>query len=158
MFEDLLNNTKWAECLESDLEDVAASVECDSVDIKEAAGVIFSINAGAITWSPDGTDKLGLVLQDSADDSVWADVTDESVVQFKISDTITAMEDATTGLLKMIDAAGDADKLYSAQYVGQKRFARILLEHHGTITTIDIGVTSVVFGLSRAGASGVIGS
>ena len=158
MFEDLLNNVYVLETLESEAEDVSSDVECGAVDGKDAAGVLHTINVGAIATTPAEANHTRLVLQDSDDNSTWADVTDENVVKFKIGDTITAMEDATTGLLKALDAAGDADKLYTAQYTGQKRYSRILLKAVGTVTDIDIGLTAMVFGLGHSGAALLLGA
>lgn len=156
-FEDLINNVRMRLMLESEAEVTTSDVETDSLDLEHAAGGLVIINVGE-TQEHSANHHTRLVIQHSDDDSTWVDVTDESVIQFKIGNTITAMEDATTGLLKAINEAGDDDEIYTVMYTGPKRYVIILLEETGTTTAGDFGVVGFAFDPQRRGASAVLGS
>jgi len=95
------------------------------VDLQDANSIMFLVSVGAMAFT--GTDKLSLTVQHSDTDSAYANATD--------SDIFNA-EDGDNGIAKILDAAGDASKVHSVHYRGNKRFVRLNIVEGGTVSVV----------------------
>lgn len=111
---DILNNSTFTQSIKP--QSVTTLVEGTGVDVGFAAQVVARFSSG--TWS-SGTTKL--ILQDSDDDSTYANV--ETADVFAASDA-TAITVAASGIVVTIDAAAEDDKTYSVGYCGGKKYLR----------------------------------
>lgn len=156
-FEDLTNNIGIIQTLDPEAVDTSGDVGLTGVDGANCGSVLHIIGVGD-TAEHSSSHHTRLVIQHCDDNATWLDVTDKNIVEFAINGVVTAMEDATTGLLKAIDAAADDNKVYTAEYKGQKRYSRILLEENGTTTTGDFSGHAIQWARARNAAAGVLGS
>jgi len=154
---DLTNNIGIIQTLDPDAQTTTSDLACTGVDGANCESVLHIIGVG-VTNEHSANHHTRLVIQECDDDSTYVDVTDANMVEFTIDGVVTAMEDATTGLLKALDAAADDDKVYTAEYKGQKRYSRILLEENGTTTTGDFSGHAIQWTRARNAASGVLGA
>jgi len=154
---DLTNNIGIQQTLDPDAYDVSADVACTGVDGKNCESVLHIVAVGD-TAEHSTSHHTRLVIQESAVlGSAYTDVIIAAMVEFTIDGVVTAMEDITTGLLKALDAAGDDNHVYAAEYKGQSQYSRILLEVTGTRTVGDIGAEAIKWARSRNAAAGVLG-
>jgi len=154
---DLTNNIGIIQTMDPDAYTVSGDVTLTGVDGANCESVLHIVGVGD-TAQHSANHHTRLVIQECDDDSTYVDVTDANMVEFAINGVVTAMEDATTGLLKALDAAGDDNKVYTAEYKGQKQYSRILLEFVGTRTVGDFSGHAIQWTRARNAASGVLGA
>jgi hypothetical protein len=104
---------------------LTADVNCTSVDTQLLQNLGFIVAFGSFTFTT--TNKVGLKLQHSDDNSTFADC-----------DTATDY----FGGLKECNAVADASTTHLVQYRGTKRYVRLVLDVSGTVSV----TASVVFG------------
>jgi len=97
----------------------SASTNGVTVDTQGLSALEFIFNVGALT-APDGSNYFDLKIEESDDDSVWT----------------------AYSTLKSLTAAGDAAAVYSANYGGNKRYARAVITETGTAIAV-IGCVAV---------------
>ena len=155
-FNDTLNNIKIQQSLAP--ASISASAAPSSMNKAGALSTVHIVSVGALT-NPDDSDYFALYLYDSADDSTYAVVDDLTEVIFKINDTITTPETIASGIIYKLNAAGDASKEYSIEYVGIKQYSKIVITEVVSATDASalIGVVSFNTGLTNVGGSGALG-
>ena len=110
-----------------------------SVAHGDTHGVRHTVNVGASGDTLSGSVFVNLIIQHSDDDSAWADVTDPEHVVLAQGETFAAAD----GIFRVIDAAGEADKAYSVDYIGPKAYSRVFVDLVGTHSNgIVIGATA----------------
>ena len=119
---DLKNNIELVESLNAIVK--AADTDCTGIDTKGFNSSMAIVNVGAPGITFSGTDKVDIKLEDSADDSAFAAVTDNNFV--------TGGTVGSTGIWQTIDANGECDAVYGIGYVGPKRYYRVVLDFTGT--------------------------
>jgi hypothetical protein len=104
---------------------------CNSASIQIAVGV------GGITFS--GTNKIEFKVTHSDDDSTYSDVTSSDVILGDNADTTVG----TGGIVRSLIAAHAAATVARVDYIGAKRYLKILPDFsgtHGTGTPISVTV------------------
>ena len=98
------------------------------VDGKNASAVRHSLSVGESgdTWS--GSLYTDVILQDSADNTIFAAVDDSS-------EYIGTMETVASGIVKVLDAEADDNAIYDIIYIGTKRYSRLFLARTGNHAT-----------------------
>ena len=113
-----------------------ADNEGETIDTKGYGSVLFVANVGAagITWTT--TNKLTLLVQESADDSTWTAVA--------AADLDGGLSTGTLGEFKVLDDATDASLAYHVGYLGNKRYCRAKILKGGTHSTgSPIGIVAL---------------
>jgi len=110
---------------------VTATGNSSSVDVKDYGALCVLVHAGAMAF--DGSNLLDLKLQHSDDDSTFTDCA---------ADDVFEGEDMANGIVKKLDAAGDADKVHPLFYLGNKQYVRVRYEETGTVS-VALGITAV---------------
>jgi len=129
MLKDLENNTVAGYTVAPVLAVTASDVDGETVDLLGYEGVTFHAHIGA-----EGDDTLSgsvyfeVKVEDSADDSTWADAADADV-----TNTVTSIS-GDTGVFMLADLAGDCEDTYTATYTGSERYVRATLLSAGTHT------------------------
>lgn len=96
----------------------------------ESALVVFDCGAEGVTLS--GTDKIALELEESDDNSTFADVAAADMIG-----------EESAGVVKTLDDNAEAPAVYTVAYTGAKRYIRGVLNYsgtHGTGTPISCTV------------------
>lgn len=131
-YSDLYNRTKETNCLVA--QTLSADTNCAPVDLGEGKPheraykkALFLISVG-VDAALDGSNYWEIEMEDSDDDSTYADVTEASYVTGNV-------EDLTGGLCFTIDATTEDDVVIAVQYSGPKRYVRIVMNETGTLTT-----------------------
>ena len=99
------------------------------VDLRDFDGNLIVANVGVegITLSP--ANKIEVCVEASDDDSTYAAVADADLMG-NVATGATA-----TGTMVVLDDNTKAPALYAVQYIGQKRYVRVVLNYSGTHAT-----------------------
>ena len=119
---DLKNNIELVECLNAIVK--AADTNAAGIDTQGFNSSMAIVNVGAPGVTFSTTHKVDIILQDSSDNSTFADVTDNNYV--------TGGTVGGTGIWQTIDADGDCNAVYGIGYVGPERYYRVVLDFSGT--------------------------
>ena len=119
---DLKNNIELVECLNAIVK--AADTNAAGIDTQGFNSSMAIVNVGAPGVTFSTTHKVDIRLQDSSDNSTFADVTDNNYVTGGTVDG--------TGIWQTIDADGDCNAVYGIGYVGPERYYRVVLDFSGT--------------------------
>ena len=119
---DLKNNIELVECLNAIVK--AADTNAAGIDTQGFNSSMAIVNVGAPGVTFSTTHKVDIRLQDSSDNSTFADVTDNNYV--------TGGTVGGTGIWQTIDADGDCNAVYGLGYVGPERYYRVVLDFSGT--------------------------
>ena len=119
---DLKNNIELVECLNAIVK--AADTNAAGIDTQGFNSSMAIVNVGAPGVTFSTTHKVDIRLQDSSDNSTFADVTDNAYV--------TGGTVGGTGIWQTIDADGDCNAVYGIGYVGPERYYRVVLDFSGT--------------------------
>ena len=131
---------------------VAASLTTASLDTTEGRGNAILVQVATFAFT--GTNSLTLNLEESDDDSVfttvvngenlgqqvgtkWGDMTGNAELDDTDSDPNTLLNGASL----VLDAAGNDDKVYVAEYLGSKKFVRLNIVEAGIVVVL-MAVTS----------------
>lgn len=98
-------------------QEVTADINTSGVDCQDLNSLAFIVAVGAFAFS--GTNKIGLKLQHSDDNSTFVDVAD--------------VYEGTAPLVKELAAGADQSKTHLIEYRGGKRYARLQLDVSGTV-------------------------
>ncbi len=107
----------------------ATNTPSSGVDLQGADSVDIEVSTGAITGSPDDSNKYEFTLEES--DSVSSGFT--AVAE---NDMVGATSGTTTGNFGSVKAAGDAAKVKRVGYKGSKRYIRVVSTKTGTLTVV----------------------
>lgn len=144
MFRDFENNMKYDQVVDPVV--FTADADGASVDLLGYAGVTFMALVGESGDTLSGTVYVELEVEDSADNSTFADCADALV-----TNTVTGNN---TGTFAKIDAAAEDDAVYVATYKGPKRYVRPVVNISGTHSNgIPIGIVAVRFGAATKAVS-----
>lgn len=113
----------------------SATTATSSMDLQGLSNFAFEVVVGAFSTF-DGTNNVSLTVQESDDNSSWADAPDESLYAL---DPAAA---SGSGIAKILDAAGDASSVHLIPYRGNKRYARLNMVEAGTVSC-GISVTGI---------------
>lgn len=122
---DLHNNVSMDQLLKAAA--VTTTQTSSSADRQDYDSLEFLIAFGAVTNianSPQPT--WSVKLQDSDDDSTFADVTNSDYVLTGAAQSPVTAPDSSTGVFLTIDAAAEDDETYRVGYVGPKRYCRVV--------------------------------
>jgi len=137
MFRDFENNMKYDQILDPAV--ATAGTDCTSVDLLGYEGVTFLAMVGESGDTLSGSVYAELEVEDSADDSTFADCADAL-----ITNSVTGNN---TGTFGKIDAAAEDDAVFVTTYKGPKRYVRPVLSLTGTHSNgIPVGVVAIRFG------------
>lgn len=103
-----------------------SDVNGTGIDIQGFNDVFFVVNVGANGGTLDGSNNVTFVLQDSDDNSTFADVTDSTLAGGYTVDA--------NGVFTTVDAGGEAATAYKVAYTGNKRYVRLQADVTGTIS------------------------
>lgn len=119
-----------------------ADADGASVDMKDYTHVFFLANVGESGDTLSGSVYVLLELEDSADDSSFANCAD--------ADLTNSVTGATVGTFAKIDAAAEDDTPYYTEYRGSARYVRPVVNVVGTHSNgIPIGIVAFRFGAER---------
>lgn len=119
-----------------------ASIDADadgaSADLKGYSGalVIADVGVGGITFTT--TNMIEFEVEESDDDSTFTDVADADLVGY-----VAGTNDGTFG--RAISAATD-DAKFKAQYIGNKRYIRVVANFsgtHGTASPVSASILRI---------------
>ena len=128
------------------------TTNCTGVNLSRYHGVEFQISVGALGDSHSGSLKTDLIIEDSADNSTYAAVTDIDALVLPAG---VSMETIASGILKAVDAAGDASQIYRVGYRGSKQYVRIALDRTGNHSSGTPYSVTALRVLRFAGSNGV---
>ena len=118
---------------------VTADTNCASVDLSGYTGVTFIVSVGVSADTLSGSVKYEIEVQDSADDTSFAAVANALVI-----DGVTG---TNTGTFGIINSASTDSAVYSAGYIGNKRYVRPVINATGTHALgTPISVVAVLHG------------
>lgn len=124
MFRDFENNLKHDQVLDPVV--LTDSVNGGSIDMKDYRHCVFYALIGESGDTLSESVYVELELEDSDDDSTFADCADALV-----TNSVTGNN---TGTFGKIDAAAEDDTLYMTEYKGAKRYVRPVVSLTGTHT------------------------
>ena len=131
---DLLNNLKVDQVVDPVV--ITADADGASVDMQGYNSVAFYALVGESGDTLSGSVYVELEVEESNDDSSFTDVADADV-----RDAVTG---TNTGTFAKIDAAAEDDAVFEAQYTGNSRYVRPVINVTGTHTNgIPIGIIAV---------------
>jgi hypothetical protein len=130
---DISNNLKIANSVLPLLR--TADVNGTGVDTQDSVGVACVGHVGTSGDTLSGSVYLALEVEHSDDNSTWADCAD--------ADIDAAVTGANTGTFAKIDDAAEDDAVYKCNYIGSKRYVRVVGNLVGTHTN-GISFSAVV--------------
>ena len=118
---------------------VTADVDSASVDMQGYNSCMFVVNVGESGDTLSGSVYLELEVEESTDDSTFTDAADADVRGYVAGNN--------DGCFGVIDAAAEDDAVFTCQYTGNARYARVVLNVTGTHTNgIPVSVTAIQAG------------
>jgi len=118
------------------------SIDGETVDLQgyEGALVLAAMGVAGITLS--GSNKIEFEVEESDDDSTWTDVADD--------DLVGHVDGTNDGCFGVVDTDTDDESVvFSAAYVGAKRYIRVVANFIGTHGTASPVSASVIRGHGR---------
>lgn len=129
--QDLANNIKLVQSLAPAVR--TADANGDGVDRQFYEGVTIVVDTGAEGITLSSTNKIEFELEHSDDDSTYSDMSSSDV-----NGTL-----GTNGLFLTLDADAETPQISEIEYVGNKRYVRVVANFsgtHGTGTPIGASV------------------
>lgn len=129
--QDLANNIKLVQSLAPAVR--TADANGDGVDRQFYEGVTIVVDTGAEGITLSSTNKIEFELEHSDDDSTYSDMSSSDV-----NGTL-----GTNGLFLTLDADAETPQISEIEYVGAKRYVRVVANFsgtHGTGTPIGASV------------------
>lgn len=121
---DFINNHKIASSILPLLR--TADVNGSGVDTQDSVGVAIVAHVGTSGDTLSGSVYLALEVEHSDDNSTWADCAD--------ADIDAAVTGVNTGTFAKIDDPSEDDAVYKCNYLGNKRYVRVVGNLVGTHT------------------------
>lgn len=106
-----------------------AGIDCRGYE----GGVIFAVHLGQSGDVLSGSVKVELEVEESDDDSTYDDAEDADLVDPNTGGA-GAVSGSNTGTFAVIDAAAEDETIKYVRYVGDKRYARVVVNLTGTHT------------------------
>lgn len=107
--------------------------------MRDYTSVMFIANVGESGDTLSGSVYLELEVEDSADNTTFADAVDADV-----KDTVTG---TNTGTFALVDDATEDDAVYSCEYTGTERYVRPVINLTGTHTNgIPVSIIAIQTG------------
>ena len=113
-----------------------SDTDSTAVDLSAYRGCTFYALLGESADTLDGSNYIELEVEESTDNSTFTDAAD--------GDIRNAVTGTNTGTFALINAATEDQLAYSTQYLGTKRYARVVINFTGTHTT---GIPITIFAL-----------
>ena len=127
---------------------VTASFNATSMDKQGWGSTKHIVNIGESGDSWDGSNYFDIIIEDSADNSTFAVVTDST----KLNGTMTTL---ASGIIDVFNAEAEDNALSEIEYIGDKRFSRIVVTATGSHSTgTPISSTAFNFNPRYAGSVG----
>jgi|TARA_A200000159_G_C7075473_1_gene236199 hypothetical protein len=104
----------------------SSDVNGSTVDTKGFNSCFIAVNIGANGGTLNGSNNVTFVLQDSDDDSTWADVTSSALAGGYTVDS--------SGVFATIDDGAEDEASAKVAYTGNKRYVRVQADVTGTIS------------------------
>jgi len=140
MIRDFENNIKITQVVDPVV--ITADANGASVDLLDYEGVTFVAAIGESGDTLSGTVYVELEVEDSSDDSTFADCADT-----EITNSVTGNN---TGTFAKIDAAAEDDAFYETTYKGSNRYVRPVINVSGTHSNgTPIAILAFRFGAAR---------
>lgn len=112
----------------------SADVNSTAVDVAGFGSLYFTAIIGAFTFT--GVNKATIKLQHSDEPSAnFADV--------GAGDLLNPEDAAVPAVVKTLNDAADADNIYSAHYLGYKRYVRLVIDVEGTVTAVVAAIANL---------------
>lgn len=144
---DLHNNIKVVQAL--DPATVTADANGSGIDRQGFCAVEHIVSVGESGDTLSGSVYIELVIQESSDNSTWADVTAAADVLVG-ADGISAAPDSS-GVFATVDAAAEDDRHFRIGYRGSERYSRVQVDVTGTHTNgTPIAVLAVLSGAEQS--------
>ena len=102
---------------------ISATTLTASVDNQGFGSLMFTIAAGAFSYT--GSNKVSITVQDSDDNTTFADVPASSIYKPE-----------SGAIAKILDATADGAAVHNVHYLGEKRYVRLNLVVAGTVSAI----------------------
>lgn len=96
---------------------ISADTISTSVDLHAFRSFAFLVSVGTFAFT--GSNKIGLKMQESDDNSTFTDV---------------ALTDYYGGAIKELSSGADDDSVHVVQYKGNKKYVRLVLDVSGTVS------------------------
>lgn len=123
-FGDLKRGVKTTQVFDPDT--VTSDQNCTGVDMKGYEDVMFLVSVGASGDTLSGSVYTLLEVEESDNNSTYTDCAD--------ADIDVAVTGTNTGTFAKIDDAAEDDTVYKVRYLGNKRYARVVINVVGTHT------------------------
>jgi len=144
MIRDFESNFKYDQVVDPVV--VTADADGSSVDLLGYSGVTFLAAVGESGDTLSTSVYIELEVEDSADDSTFADCADALV-----TNSVTGNN---TGTFAVINAAAEDDAVYATTYKGPKRYVRPVINVSGTHSNgTPIGIIAIRFGAATKAVS-----
>lgn len=124
VIKDIKNNIKLVSSLLPLLR--TADANGAGVDTQDSVGVALVAHIGLSGDTLSGSVKIEMEVEHSDDNSTFTDCAD--------ADIDAAVTGTNTGTFAVIDAAADDEQLYKCNYLGSKRYVRVVANYTGTHT------------------------
>ena len=125
-----------------DPDTITADTDGSSVDLLGYSRVVFYALVGESGDTLSGSVKIELEVEDSADDSTFADAADADLTQY--------VAGTNDGCFALIDAAAEDDAVYMTEYRGAARYVRPVINVTGTHSNgTPIGIVALRIGAER---------
>lgn len=135
--QDLSNNIKLMQSLAPAVRD--ADANGDGVDIKGYENVAIVVDSGVEGITLSGTNKIEFELEHSDDNSSWSDA--------ESSDVIGSL--GSGGLFLTLDDNAESPQISEIEYLGSKRYVRVVANFSGTHGTGTPCSAFVILGKPR---------
>jgi len=140
--QDLANNIKLVQSLAPAVR--TADADGDGVDRQFYEGVTIVVDTGAEGITLSSTNKIEFELEHSDDDSTYTDMSSSDV-----NGTL-----GSSGLFLTLDADAETPQISEIEYVGSKRYVRVVANFGGTHSTgTPIGASVILHKPRHAPAS-----
>lgn len=114
-----------------------------TVDLQGYDAATFELNMG--DWADTGTDGLEFFVQATNDTTSWADALD-SELSDSVASSTTVSGAPSTGCFAKIDAADEDNKVYTCDYIGDKRYVRAVVAAQENQSTGYDAAVNVILG------------
>jgi hypothetical protein len=118
------------------LDPIAKEADCDGtvVDLLGYHDVAFYVHFGLSAATLSGTVKIEAQVQHCNDNSTW--------VACPNADLSSYVTGSAVGTFALVDAAAEDEQIYSVQYVGTKRYVKLVIKFIGTHTAVPTPISA----------------
>lgn len=98
-----------------------------AADLQGVMNFAWMVSVGAAAFT--GTDKMAIKITHSDDDVTYVNATSDDMY-----------ENVSANIVKELTAAGDASKIHTVEYRGNKRYVKLTLDIQGALTNVPVSV------------------